>query len=620
MQSYNNDGWSAISNTLYFQTQAEDEISVSINSYSATPTEVTVGEDVILSFSFTNTGDIPWTFYAALSLRRPDNSVDNSPSLKPITLSPGQSGTAEWTYVVDMAGNWDVVFGVWTESSQVTSLGHTGWLNDYITITSSSNLYQLPATSGRISYFASDDGHPGQCNPAAWGELLGENCGTDDATKYWYCAMRWPYVNAPESIRGDVKEWWHDKKIIVTNPENSKQVVLAAKDWGPAEWTGRVIDVSLTALNYLDAVTDDTVNIGFADQNALLGYVSSGAYYPSAKWNPANTNCYTPDDRKNTNDITYIIIHTAEGSLQNAINTFQNPDSGVSAHYIVSKTGEIIAMVYDRDIAHHAGNWEYNKHSIGIEHEGYVNDPNSYTEAMYQASANLVRWLVQKYNIQVIHPVEIAPSSPTTSTGIIGHDQVPDPNDPNQGGGINHHTDPGEYWDWDYYISLVAEAQESSPFVTSSLEITQSSPYYLWDTVTAQFTIENKGTAPITFDVLTVGGRDPDYQVADFTYKYDITLNPSESYMYQGSLTLTKAGDYHFFCAYKTPDGNWNTAIPTEDGGSNVLDITSATYTDEEKPFEIPGLKEIHEIPGFEIIIVICALVLVLFLRRKNRF
>ena len=31
---------------------------------------------------------------------------------------------------------------------------------------------------------------------------------------------------------------------------------------------------------------------------------------------------------------------------------------------------------------------------------------------------------------------------------IIGHYQVPDPNDPLQGGGIDNHTDPGQYWKW----------------------------------------------------------------------------------------------------------------------------------------------------------------------------
>jgi hypothetical protein len=38
---------------------------------------------------------------------------------------------------------------------------------------------------------------------------------------------------------------------------------------------------------------------------------------------------------------------------------------------------------------------------------------------------------------------------------IIGHYQVPDPNDPLQGGGIDNHTDPGRYWNWRYFLRLV---------------------------------------------------------------------------------------------------------------------------------------------------------------------
>jgi len=129
-------------------------------------------------------------------------------------------------------------------------------------------LHQLPARSGKISWFSSEEsGRPG-----AWGEWLGENVGTDDATKYWYCAMRWPYYDPNTGFLDlDAKAWWHNKKILVTNPANGKQVVLAAKDWGPSESAGRVIDVSLTALNSLDAVTDDVVSIEFADQSVSLG-------------------------------------------------------------------------------------------------------------------------------------------------------------------------------------------------------------------------------------------------------------------------------------------------------------------------------------------------------------
>jgi hypothetical protein len=34
---------------------------------------------------------------------------------------------------------------------------------------------------------------------------------------------------------------------------------------------------------------------------------------------------------------------------------------------------------------------------------------------------------------------------------------VPDPSDPSQGGGIDHHTDPGSYWNWTHYLHLVRQ-------------------------------------------------------------------------------------------------------------------------------------------------------------------
>jgi len=105
-------------------------ITVSIDGQSAIPKEVKVGESSTLKFSFTNTGNIPWTFYAAVSLRKPNGDEVNLPT-KPVTLSPNQQGSAEWTYTVDTAGNWDVVFGVWKEVEQENSLGHTGWLDGY---------------------------------------------------------------------------------------------------------------------------------------------------------------------------------------------------------------------------------------------------------------------------------------------------------------------------------------------------------------------------------------------------------------------------------------------------------------------------------------------------------
>ena len=108
------------------------EVLVRIDSYSANPDELIVGETSTLELNLTNTGNIAWTFYAAVSLRKPDGDLVHLP-LKPLALDLSQQGSAEWSYTVDMEGGWDVVFGVWKESTQETSLGPTGWLDDYIT-------------------------------------------------------------------------------------------------------------------------------------------------------------------------------------------------------------------------------------------------------------------------------------------------------------------------------------------------------------------------------------------------------------------------------------------------------------------------------------------------------
>ncbi|MFS8610631.1 MAG: N-acetylmuramoyl-L-alanine amidase [Planifilum fulgidum] len=162
--------------------------------------------------------------------------------------------------------------------------------------------------------------------------------------------------------------------------------------------------------------------------------------YPGARWVPASSSNYTVANRESDgNSIDYVIIHTTQGSYSGTISWFQNPSSKVSAHYVIrSSDGEITQMVQNKDIAWHAGNWNYNVHSIGIEHEGYVSDPAWYTDAMYRASANLTRWLCDRYGI------------PKNRNHIIGHNEVP---------GATH-TDPGPHWDWNYYMSLVNQSEE----------------------------------------------------------------------------------------------------------------------------------------------------------------
>ncbi|MCL0048362.1 PKD domain-containing protein, partial [Dehalococcoidia bacterium] len=97
------------------------------------PRDVAVGEEVTIGFTFTNTGNVAHTFGAGATLRSPDGRrID---FLKPVTVNPGEEGSAQWTHTIDVAGRWDVVFGVWEESTHPLEnlIVETGWVDEYIT-------------------------------------------------------------------------------------------------------------------------------------------------------------------------------------------------------------------------------------------------------------------------------------------------------------------------------------------------------------------------------------------------------------------------------------------------------------------------------------------------------
>jgi hypothetical protein len=108
--------------------------------------------------------------------------------------------------------------------------------------------------------------------------------------------------------------------------------------------------------------------------------------------------------------------------------------------------------------------------------------------------------------------------------------------------------------------------QDASLILSAPLMLIPDPPYYQGDEIKAKFSLLNRGFQPVTLSVLTVGGRDPDKYVADFSHQQNVIIEASDSFAYQGTLKLNKTGDYHFFCTYQTPDGEWNTSIDLGDG------------------------------------------------------
>ncbi|MFG3017108.1 N-acetylmuramoyl-L-alanine amidase [Streptomyces sp. NPDC048254] len=155
----------------------------------------------------------------------------------------------------------------------------------------------------------------------------------------------------------------------------------------------------------------------------------------------APSNGQVSDRPANGIRIDSIVIHDTETSYDTAISLFQKP-GGSASHYVMrSSDGAVTQMVPTKDLAFHAGNYSTNMHSIGIEHEGYAaHGATWYTEAQYEATAELVKYLAGRFGI------------PLDREHIVGHDNVAGPNSSLVSG---MHWDPGPSWDWNHFMSLV---------------------------------------------------------------------------------------------------------------------------------------------------------------------
>ena len=178
--------------------------------------------------------------------------------------------------------------------------------------------------------------------------------------------------------------------------------------------------------------------------------------YPPAVWDPS------PNYTENRLYTTRIVIHVTQGSFAGSVSWLKNPASNASAHYVIrSSDGYIVQLVREKDKAWHARCW--NNFTLGIEHEGYIEDPNRwFTPVMYLESAKLVRNMVNRWTI------------PVDSNHIIGHNFWQQPQWPvvrqewdfatydpisTYPTSCNNHTDPGSGWNWSYYLSLIRSNQ-----------------------------------------------------------------------------------------------------------------------------------------------------------------
>lgn len=169
--------------------------------------------------------------------------------------------------------------------------------------------------------------------------------------------------------------------------------------------------------------------------------------YPPAIWDPTSCNW---SSRSGT-PISAVTIHFVQGSYAGCISWFKNCSANASAHYVLrSSDGQVTQMVLESNKAWHVGS--ENPYTVGLEHEGYINNISWFTTAMYNSSGVLTRDICNDNGINKLRTYFGPGCTGTTPqclqgscVKVKGHQMYPS----------QSHTDPGPNWNWERYYKII---------------------------------------------------------------------------------------------------------------------------------------------------------------------
>lgn len=150
-------------------------------------------------------------------------------------------------------------------------------------------------------------------------------------------------------------------------------------------------------------------------------------------WTPS------PNFGERTLPVSMLVLHyTGMKTGASAIDWLANPESKVSAHYVVDEDGQLVHMVREEQRAQHAGlsHWrgitDVNSASIGIEivNPGHEFGYRPFPEEQMDTVTQLVAEIVRTYRIE--------------PRNVVGHSDV----------APARKQDPGELFDWERLAKL----------------------------------------------------------------------------------------------------------------------------------------------------------------------
>lgn len=142
-------------------------------------------------------------------------------------------------------------------------------------------------------------------------------------------------------------------------------------------------------------------------------------WYPDAIRIPATR--YYDEGRRHgrrwPDTVDTIVEHHTVGNWDSAVDTLSGKTARrASAHFLVGRDGRVAQLVSLADIAWHAGNWNWNVRSVGIEHEHYQVGGRwtDWTDEQLEASARLHRWLMERMKTVTIKRHREVSDEPTS--------------------------------------------------------------------------------------------------------------------------------------------------------------------------------------------------------------
>jgi N-acetyl-anhydromuramyl-L-alanine amidase AmpD len=234
--------------------------------------------------------------------------------------------------------------------------------------------------------------------------------------------------------------------------------------------------------------------VGIDASTLMPGSIIASSDYGPAVWDPAASCNYTATST--TKDT--VVVHTVEGSYAGCISWFKNCNAEASAHYVSAYDGRLTQMVAEAYKAWHVSC--YNSRAIGIEHEGYAS-ASSHPVAQYNASGDLTADICNDWGI----PKE----KRTVGPGILGHIDITNCC-------CGTHTDPGDGWDWGYYISRVSGTPQTPEWDASYANQSYPSSMTAAGTAVAWVEFTNTGTGVWKHAETRLGTQDPQDRSSPF--------------------------------------------------------------------------------------------------------